>query len=205
MKTIDYLPERIHQRRIQRHNLLRQMVLMIVSMVILLALSYTRQGQIRQAKADFKNLDVQVDNVRKQLGVRSELETQQADLLIKKRIDEDLGSRVNVLDVLSEIERILAKSIFLSNMQLEAVDVAVQVSTPESEKRAKKPKTKEVIVKRIKLTITGYAPTDVDLANFIAQLSAGPLFEDVNMVYARNQDFQGILAREFQAYCYVVR
>ena len=66
-------------------------------------------------------------------------------------------------------------------------------------------KGKEITRKRLRLVLTGLAPGDVDVANFIGQLSGSPVFEDVNMGYARNVEFNGRLAREFQASCYVIR
>jgi Tfp pilus assembly protein PilN len=64
---------------------------------------------------------------------------------------------------------------------------------------------KEVTVKRVQLLVTGLAPSDVDVANFIGHLSASPLFEDVNMGYAKNVVVRGRTAREFQATCFVAR
>ena len=61
------------------------------------------------------------------------------------------------------------------------------------------------MVKRVLLVIDGMAPNDVDVANFIGQLSACPLFEDVHMGYAKTVRFRGAEAREFQAKCYVIR
>jgi len=66
-------------------------------------------------------------------------------------------------------------------------------------------KPRVIRTKRMRLVLTGLAPTDVDVANFIGQLSASPLFEDVNMGYAKTVSVEGLTAREFQASCYVVR
>ena len=49
------------------------------------------------------------------------------------------------------------------------------------------------------------SPNNVDVANFIADLSASPLFEEVDMGYAKNIVFRSKAAKEFQASCYVVR
>ena len=53
--------------------------------------------------------------------------------------------------------------------------------------------------------LTGLSPTDIEIANFIGQLSASPLFEDVNMGYARTEEFDGRVGRKFQASCLVAR
>ena len=53
--------------------------------------------------------------------------------------------------------------------------------------------------------LTGMAPTDVDVANFIGQLSASCLFKNVNMGYAKTVTFQRRSAKEFQASCYLAK
>jgi len=67
------------------------------------------------------------------------------------------------------------------------------------------PRKEDKAVHRVRLVLTGLAPTDVDVANFIGQLSASRLFEDVTMGYAKNVSFRGRSAREFRASCYVAR
>ncbi len=61
------------------------------------------------------------------------------------------------------------------------------------------------LVRRVRVVLAGLAPTDVDVANFIGQLSASPLFENVNMGYAKTVRFRGRSAREFQASCYLAK
>jgi Tfp pilus assembly protein PilN len=115
-----------------------------------------------------------------------------------------LGSRVNTLVVLAELEHLLPEGIFLTNVNLEAVELKVPVK-PAGNNSGAPPALKENAVKRVRLVFTGIAPTDVDLANFIAQISAGRLFEDVSMGYSRNVEFRDRTVREFQASCYVMR
>jgi len=150
----------------------------------------------------------QAANVRYQLTFRSMLEKQKAELMIKKRIDDQLGSRVNALEVLAELERMLPESIFLTALALEAVEESVPVKAAVNSSRsgkAVKDPVREQSINRVRLRFTGVAPSDVALADFIAQLSAGPLFEDVSLRYAKDAAFGERTVREFEANCYVVR
>ena len=206
MLRTDFLPERIRDQRLRRQALKRQVVLMGLCVLGLVVLGFARQGRLHAAQGQLQRLKEQTATVDRQLTFRSELEAQQADLLVKKRIDDELGSRVNALGILAELERMLPKSIFLSSLTLEAVEMTTATSPVAEGKGAKKnAKAKDQVFKRVRMTFTGVAPSDVDVANFIAQLSGGHLFEDVNMMYARNTEFRGQSAREFQAYCFVVR
>ncbi len=209
MEKIDFLPESIRSQRAHRASLIRQGCLLAVCVLALTVLAFARQQRISAARAEQVSLNDQFANVQHQLAFRSDLESQQADLMIKKRIDEQLGSRVNTLEVLAEMGRLLPDSIVLTSLNLEAVELRIPLKPAEersdSSARSADNLPREKVVKRVRLIFTGLAPSDVDLANFIAQLSAGRLFEDVNMGYAKNVDFRGRSAREFQASCYVVR
>jgi hypothetical protein len=52
--------------------------------------------------------------------------------------------------------------------------------------------------RRLKVRVQGVCPTDVDLANFMTQLSAVPYFESVNNTYARERAENNRVMREFE-------
>jgi len=207
--NVDFLPKRIRVVRARRARIIRQAYLLTICIGGLVLLGYTRSEQVARARADLNSLDKRLANVQQQLALRDSLEAQQADLMIMKLIEEDLGSRLNVLDVLSELETVVPQTIALQDLSLETTEERIPI---KSTHRGPHPKAlpgpsdkQEKIVRRVKLVITGLSPTDIDVANFIGQLSGSPLFEDVNMGYARNEEFKGRQARKFQASCYVVR
>lgn len=87
----------------------------------------------------------------------------------------------------------MPESMTLTKLNMETVEVAVPVE-PAGGNRSNRPlaveKSRSQVVKRVRLTLTGMAPTDVDVANFIGQLAGSKLFENVNMGYARNVTFR---------------
>jgi len=207
MQNIDFLPEKIKQQRARRRRLIRQVHLLVVCMAGLAVLGYIRHERISKARAELALLEQRAANVRRQLAMKAELERQQSELLIKKRIDDQLGSRVNVLDILAELERTLPENITLSRLIIEPAEVTLPV-TPlkaESVQRAPEVKPQHTVIKRVRVSLTGLAPTDVAVANFIGQLAASPIFEDVKMGYTKNVVFRKHVAREFQTSCYVVK
>jgi len=210
MKSIDFLPERIKEARAKRRRLFKRAYLLVVCGVAMAALGYVRQGRISKVTAELAMFTERSDNMRRQLAMRSDLERQQAELMVKKRISDQLGSRVDALEVLAELGRLMPKSMSLTSLNLEAIEVAVSVERPGRTNVSARAaggtlKPKKKLIKRIRLSLAGIAPTDVDVAGFIGQLSASPLFEDVNMGYTKTVTFRGRSGREFQADCYVVR
>ena len=206
---IDFLPERIISARNRKRRIAREAYLAAICLAGLIALGYVRTARIARAEAQIAALEQRRANLDAQLALRSELEQQQKALAVMRMITTDLGSRTHVLDVLAELEAVMPEGISLHELSLETVEVRIPVDTTHEAPRPRlaagaQVKT-EITEKRIQLRLTGLSPTDIEIANFIAQLSASPLFEDVTMGYARTEEFQGRLARRFQAGCLVAR
>jgi len=167
---------------------------------------YSWRGRISRANDELKRLEHQCNQVHIQLAGLEQLQRQQAQLLIKERISNTLGSRVNALDLLAELERVLPQGVSLMNLTMEAVQVQVPIETAANTSSRTRTETQHYsTVNRVKFTVTAIAPTDVDVANSIAQLSSSPLLEDINMAYARTINMEGRQAKEFQAVCHVAR
>jgi Tfp pilus assembly protein PilN len=210
MEQVDFLPERIRFQRSRWTRLRRQAYLAVVCIAALAALGYVRQQSIQKARADAELLGSRGDDVAEQLALRERLERQIASLQTVKRIDEQMGSRVNVVDALAEIGKLLPRQVSLSNLSFEAAEVKGSLensgeSAGPSARAVPVSGAREQAVKRVRVMLTGLAPSDIDVANFIGQLSGSPLFEDVNMGFVRAIDFRGHTGREFQASCYLIR
>jgi Tfp pilus assembly protein PilN len=198
MREIDFLPDRVKAQRDRRRRLVVQGYLMIVCLAGLAGLGYMFHVRVAKAQTELDLLTSRGDAMKRQLALRGTMEEQLSDLMIKKRIEEQLGRRVGTLDVLGELQRVMPDSMTLTNLAMESVEIrmpAPAAGRPTGE--AEKP------VKRVRLVLTGMAPSDVDVANFIGQLAGSRVFEDVNMGYARNITYRNRAARQFQASCYV--
>jgi Tfp pilus assembly protein PilN len=216
MEGVDFLPERIRARRAQRRRLIRQGYLLAACAAALLALGFHRQARVGRAQAELALLSERRDEVQRRLSVLSGLQRQHAELMLKKRIDDALGSRAGALDVLAELEKVMPAGVVLRELKLEAVTVRVPVSLPVSlpvhaaaslrpQPAHGRAAQKDREVKRVELEMVGLASDDGAVANFIGQLSDSPVFEDVRMGYTRNTTFQDRAARGFKLICYVVR
>ena len=204
--AIDFLPERMKARRARNRRILRQVNLLVLAAATFAAWLYFSDRRVARAAAEMNLLKDRSANVQNLLLQRDLLEKQQGTLLIKERIGSRLGSRAGVLDVLCELQRLLPPGVSLTTLNLDGVQVTstaelVRDHSPLPPGAA----PRESVVTRLQLVLTGIAPSDVDVATFIGQIAASPLFEDVNMGYIRNQVVQGRRAREFQVSCHVVR
>jgi len=212
MQSVDFLPEEILIRRARQRRCVCYVYVLVACALGLGGVGYIRQGHISEARAELSTLESRAGNLRRELETRRGLERQMADLMIKKRINDHLGCQANTMDVLAELDRLLPEGMALRKLNLEVVELRESIKRPRHNGTSGRamaanngPRPKVIKTKRMRLVLTGLAPTDVDVANFIGQLSASPLFEDVNMGYAKTVSVDGLTAREFQASCYVVR
>ena len=212
MKDIDFLPERIKVSRARRRRVTRQAYLLGACVLCLALLAYIRYGRIERTRRELAMLSDRFSTVERQLQCRQGLELERAELLIIQRIQNHLGSRIDALDLMAELEKLLPPAMVLTHMTVESMNVAIQLEpavqmnmTSRAMPVGANPFLTERKVRRVHLTLTGMAPNDVDVANFIGQLSASDLFEDVSMGYAKTMPFKERIAREFQASCYVIR
>jgi len=210
MNEIDFLPERIKDQRMLRRQLIRQGYLMVLCIAGLGVMTYVFQLRVDKAQGELEMLRSRGRDMDSQIVLRDELNQQLAELMIKSRIEEQLGRRVGTLDILGELQKVMPESLTLTNMTMETVTVQVVADPAEKRNASNQPVSgkgaaKETTVKRVRLVLTGMAPTDVDVANFIGQLAGSKCFEDVSMGYAKNVSFRNRVAREFQANCYLTR
>lgn len=210
MNSIDFLPSRIRLQRRRRVHLKRQAVLLGICCACLSGLAYANQGRINQARAELVTRQNCHQKMEDQLNMVQTLTLQQADLEIKSRISRELGSRTDLNAVLAELSRLLPKSAGLTSLDCSTIET--EAHAPINDSNTAVPAGEGKMVRsgpetRVKLIITGLAANDLDVANFIGQLSASPLFEDVNMGYAKTVDVknQNRKARDFQVSCLLVR
>ena len=211
MQNVDFLPECIKAKRRRRRRIVRQVYMLAVCFAGLALLGVMRDGRIQIVRAELAQLGAREADLDLQLQHRVDLEREKAELYVIQRIDEQLGSRLSTLILLSELQRLLHEPMTLTQLAVETMDVTRGASgvggvavTRRPSVAGQPPGASGNTVKRLRLTLTGLAPTDVDVANFIGQMSACPLFEDVNMGYSRNVKIKDRTARQFQASCYVV-
>ena len=209
MAIVDFLPEQIRIQRARRRRLIRQGYLLAICLAALTALGYVRHGRIAQAHGEVGLLTERSTTVQAQLAMRADLEAQQAELLVKQRIDEHLGSRVSALDVLGELQQLTSARLTLTSMTIHATELRLPV-TPGVDRSGSLRVASEggpelPAYRRVRLVLSGLAPSDIDVANFIGQLAASPLFEDVRMGYTKTVVHEHHEAREFQVSCLVVR
>lgn len=206
MDNIDFLPKRIKQKRGRKRVLKRQGAVLMLGAVALMAIAHVNQAAIARANAELADLQDRQHRLAETLKVIPDLTANLAEAAIKQRINRELGSRLTVNAVLAELGRLLPPAGSLTALEYNTVEIRPKAS-PVKTAAAIATHKNVPAEKRVRLTLVGVAPTDVDVANFIGQLSGCPLLAEVNMGYAKMVaiDQGRRTARSFQVNCLMAR
>ena len=127
MREVEFLPERIRHQRARRRGLVRQGYLLAVCVLFMGVLTYFNNVRFARAQAELGGLDEHSSYLGRQIEKIPPLERELADLLIKKRIESELGSRTDCTAVLAELCRIMPENMAVVSLDLQSLDVRVKI------------------------------------------------------------------------------
>lgn len=210
MNDVDFLPERIKIRRARHARLVRRGYLLATCVVGLVILGYIRDVRVNMAWAELSALNRNAAEAELLISHRGKLEQRWGELMVIQRIEEQLGSRSDALEILAGLEDVLSSTIALTELKVEtSLATSPQndgrnVNTSNAAMEASAVQSAR-ITKRVRVELTGLAPTNLDVAKLIAALSSSKLFENVTMEYSRDVERNRRQAMCFKVRCYVSR
>jgi Tfp pilus assembly protein PilN len=205
MIHVEFLPERITRQRQRRRSLLRQGYMIAFFVLAMAAFGYVRQHQIQVARAECLQLEDQANSMDGQMALRTEYENQLAELLVIRRIDDQLGSRARALDIMGELQARMPRELTLTELRIESVAATAGPGSSSRSSRSTDDATSMSPVLRTRLIVRGVAPSDIEVANFIGQIASSPMFEDVRMGYSRGGEYRDCSVRQFELRLMVAR
>jgi len=193
MRDMEFLPDWYPQTRRRR----RLVVLMgWLTLLLIAGMGMHRllvDRNIAAADKGLRSLREQLDQTNAQLVEMDKLDSMRQQLRQQQNIVSRLGFYVNACKAIDSIDGLMPKQMSMTGMQLENEE-KVDLSAIQQAKG-----NGEVTVDRhLKIRIQGVCPTDVDLANFMTQLSTIAFFDQVSVTYARDKADNGHVLREFE-------
>ncbi len=192
MRELEFLPNWYPQARRRQRWLRTQGIvtlLLVGGLGLWLGLA---QRNIRAAQASLASVDTQLAQSQlelEQLQVQLKLKNQ---LEFQRQIVSRLGLHVEISRMLLTLEKLMPKEMSLTDLSFETSEELVRTADgATSAKNLQKTRT-------LRVKLLGVAPSDVDLANFLAGLTNVPFFSDVGMTYARDKSQDGHIMREFE-------
>jgi Tfp pilus assembly protein PilN len=196
MRELEFLPAWYPQTRRRKRQVLLQAWVTVCSVIALATWLLLAQRNVHAADAKLADLDVRLEQTNKELAKLDELLNKQKLWRQEEDVVSRLGLHVETTRMFNAIEAALPQEMAILELSLDVDEQLVPVATLADAQAVQQAQTQ--ISRRLKVSMLGVAPTDVDLANFLGQLSAVPFFENVAMTYAKDRAEGGHVMREFE-------
>lgn len=205
---VNFLPASYTRRQRLRSSKKRQAalaILMIAGMAVLTVQTWRERAELREhverQKTSLANTQKKVTEVEKQTIRKAEL----TELVA---IHRELYQPINYSQVTGTLASLTPSSIVLRGVGIETQKITTTRKMTAEEfaaaqeaagnRRSKVKNVKTVTRSVITVDVAGLAPSDVDVANFIGELAASNVFQNVKMVFSREGEWEGRVTREFR-------
>ncbi len=198
MRELEFLPDWYPRLR-QGRRLVVLQVWMTLAVLAGLALWCGLAGRnVRNAEAAASALDAQLRQTQteqQQLDVQMALKK---ELMQKEQIIARLGFPVEMSRLLQTLDSAMPREMSLLEISCVTEETAPPAASSALAAQAR-PESQRILERRMKVRLTGVAPTDVDLANLMASLQTEfPFLEQIALVRAGGRSEGGHLMREFE-------
>jgi Tfp pilus assembly protein PilN len=194
MRELDLLPKWYRQTLSHRRLVVTQGWVTVALGLGLSTWVALAQQSIHSERTQLTNLESQVTQSKSDLDEMAALQERRRQWVVQEQMISRLGMHVEAARLIRALDTAMPREISFSQLQVET----------EERKPDPAPNARLVvagapsIVRQLRLTIQGVAPSDLDLANFVSQLSAVPFFEQVAINYVKEIDESGRLMRSFE-------
>jgi len=216
MTTTSFLPEDyLDQKAEHRTNMISLSLFGIVMVSVFAAFLVTNRqwSHVRKARA---SINSQYEDAAGQIKRLNELERQKDQMLTKARLAAALVERVPRSILLAELINRMPPRMGLLKIELKSDKLKAVVKRVKARngrlKRPVRAKSRKQIARqkgeekaqvdvpryRVKLTLVGVAPTDIEVSRYIASLNAHPLLVDVTLQYSEERKGENSNMRQFE-------
>jgi len=194
MSQINFLSEKFLREQGRSLRVYRQAGLIIIVCLAMGAWGATAWRQLSVMKAELASRSEQSSDLERQTEQYMQMQQQFNDLQHQVKVQQELLMPIKVTEVIAMLGQLMPESLTCRELVVRATEPKprpVQTGTSKAS-----PPPVETPVMRVE--IVGLAPTDTDVANFVDQLTAHPVFEAVKLDYTRPTLVSTVTARLFR-------
>ncbi len=206
MATINFVPDDyVEQRQSSRANLLYLMLLTAMLGAIGVTFGFIKMRQ-RAVHADLAELNARMTKANEQITQLEELKTKSKTMMKTMVMTAELLEPVPRSIILASLTNDLPSGVSLIELNLDSKEI--KTYKPASKTAAKggqyagkgaaKATTETEVKTETNLNLKGIAPSDIQVASYIARLSQSILLDNVELVESKELEIEGIKFREFR-------
>jgi Tfp pilus assembly protein PilN len=209
MATINFVPDDyVQQRQSSRANILYLMMLTAMLGAIGVTFGFIKMRQ-HAVQEELAQLDLRMKQTQQQLSELEQLEKQRVTMMKTMVMTAELLEPIPRSVVLASLTNNLPSGVSLVEFNLLEKEITVARPAPKTVAGASQYQAKAEAAKQQELAkpetlvqssldIKGIAPSDIQVAAFIANLSGSIMFDQVALVESKEQDIEGIKFRQFR-------
>ena len=195
MPDLDFLPDWYPKSRRRKRLVLLQGYMTLLLAGGLGAWLFLAHRNAQVASRALANIEMQVSQTHQELHQLEEQVALKNQLLVQRQIVEKLGLPVELSRLLYALDQNLPTQMSLTDL---AFDTQEQLKTAGTPAAARGVRQGDGIDRRLRVKLEGVAPTDTDVANFLAGLARVSFFDDVALSSTRDLNQGGRVMREFE-------
>ncbi|MEO6434774.1 MAG: PilN domain-containing protein [Tepidisphaeraceae bacterium] len=197
MREVEFLPEWYPKVRKRKRMVALQAWISLMLICGLGLWTLMAQRNVHAREIELAGLGTDLNQSETELLRLEELLTLQRKLGQQDGIFLRIGRPVESTRIIATLEQLMPRDMALLDLSLdteEAPKPAASLASraQQQQQQLEKPES------RLRLRLHGVAPTDVDLAEFLAKLTAKPFFKQVELTYSHERQQGGRVMREFE-------
>jgi Tfp pilus assembly protein PilN len=201
VRELEFLPDWYAQTRRRRRVVILLGWLTAAIVVALGSWLVLMQSKVTGARAALVSVDHELGNSRSELVKLDELLELERQLQRQQQILNKVGMHVEGARLMTTLDEVIPAEMALVELDYKTMERVREL--PQEKARAASiaagGKAQDPPVDRwLEVKLVGVAPSDVDLANFLAKLTSKPFFSAVRMGYAKDRVESGHLMRQFE-------
>ena len=205
MAMINFVPDDyVQQRRASRSNVLYLMLLLAMLGAIGITFGFIKMRQ-RTVQTELAQLNSRMAEAQQQIAQLEELKTKSKTMMATMVMTAELLEPVPRSIILASLTNNLPSGVSLLDFALEEKEIQVYKPSAKNTTGSRYSKSNANAAagepqKTIttNLQIKGIAPSDIQVAGFIARLSDAILFDEVSLVESKEIEIEKIKYREFR-------
>jgi len=196
MPELEFLPNWYPQARRRRRLLLIQAWGTLLVLVAVGAWTALARHNVAHAAKSLVVVDRQLAQSELELVQLQEQLRLKGQLELQRQIVSRLGLPLETSRLLHTLDGLMPKEMSLVELN---IDTDEHVARPAMAVRQVQQSAGAIEMdRRLNVRLVGVAPSDLDLANFLASLTGVPFFDNVTTTYSKDKTQAGHVLREFE-------
>jgi hypothetical protein len=192
MRELEFLPEWYPAIRRRRRQTLLQLWLTGLVAIGLCMWQLMAHRNIERKQHQAESFVADLSQTKATLKLLEEQASLKQKLQVQEEMLAKIGTHIEAARMFNAIDKAMPKEMSLISATLETEENTSTVKSDSNKSAAPKPD------RRLRVRLEGVAPTQLDLANFLAGLTNEPFFEDVAPTWSKDLIQNDHLMRRFE-------